>query len=307
MTSPGSSALLSTPDTGCTVPRQCAACISDDRAAFESAVEAGATVKAAAARFHLAYDTAARHIRLHDRARPSAEAPGSVAETFARAFGHPPMAWQRGFLAETRNTVLVKGRQVGATEAASALAIHVAMTKPGSTSAVVSPSLRQSSEVTVRARLGLWSLGETLRQDSASLLRLANGSRIISLPGSARGIRGYSCDLVVLDEAAWISAETFVAARPLVAATRGRLIVQSTPGNPLGEFYELVDDPPEDWHYLRVRSDEVPTITPAFLERERREMTPELYAQEYEAEFAPSGGGLFTTAMVETMFERKSA
>ena len=126
---------------------------------------------------------------------------GGILETFERASGHSPMAWQHSFLTETRDTLLVKGRQVGATECASVLAIHTARTKPGSTSAIISPSQRQSSEVTVRARLGLWNLGETLRQDSVSLLRLGNGSRIVSLPGSARGIRGYAADLVVLDEA----------------------------------------------------------------------------------------------------------
>ncbi len=210
-------------------------------------------------------------------------------DTFERASGHPVMAWQRQMLEETRDTLLLKGRQTGATEVAAALAIHTARSKAGSTSAIVSPSQRQSSEVTVRARLGLWALGETLRQDSASLIRLANGSRIISLPGSARGIRGYACDLVVLDEAAWISAETFTAARPLTATTGGRLIVQSTPGAPVGPFYELAQAVPDGWAYLRVRSDEVPTIAPAFLERERREMAPDLYAQEYEAVFALGG------------------
>src|SRR5204863_2997652 len=140
------------------------------------------------------------------------------------------------------------------TEAASALAIHTARGKAGSTSVIISPSLRQSSEVTVRARLGLWALAETLRQDSASLIRLANGSRIISLPGAARGVRGYAADLAILDEAAWILEDTFTAARPLTAATGGRLIVQSTPGAPVGPFYELATSPPDDWAFLRVRS-----------------------------------------------------
>ena len=230
------------------------------------------------------------------------DAPGGVLDTFARASGHSAMAWQRQMLEETRDTLLVKGRQVGATEVAAALAIHTARRKAGSTSAIISPSQRQSSEVTVRARLGLWALGETLRQDSVSLLRLENGSRIISLPGSARGIRGYAADLVVLDEAAWITAETFTAARPLTAATGGRLIVQSTPGAPVGPFYELAEAVPDGWAFLKVRSDEVPTISPDFLERERRDMAPDLFAQEYLAEFALGGGrSLFSLAQLDSL------
>jgi hypothetical protein len=271
------------------VPRLCQVCISPLRAAFEAAV-ATMTVKDAARAAGLPYPAAKRHIRLHGRATAPATVPAGIVATFEKASGHAPMAWQRQMLAESRDTLLVKGRQVGATEVASALAIHVAMTRAGSTSAIISPSQRQSSEVTVRARLGFWAMGETLRQDSVSLLRLANGSRVISLPGSARGIRGYAADLVILDEAAWITAETFTAARPLTAATGGRLIVQSTPGAPVGPFYELAEDVPDGWAFLKVRSDEVPTISPEFLERERREMAPELYAQEYEATFATGGG-----------------
>jgi hypothetical protein len=43
-----------------------------------------------------------------------------------------------------------------------------------------------------------------------------------------------------------------------------------------------------------VRSDEARTISPEFLERERREMSEELFNQEYMAEFGSgAGSGLF--------------
>ena len=290
------------------MPRQCAICIAPNRATFEAVVSEGATVKDAARTAGLPYPAAKRHIRSHVRATARQDGPAPIVETFERASGHPAMAWQRQMLEETRDTLLCKGRQVGATEVAAALAIHTARRKAGSTSAIISPSQRQSSEVTVRARLGLWALGETLRQDSVSLLRLANGSRIVSLPGSARGIRGYAADLVVLDEASWVDEATFTAARPLTAATGGRLIIQSTPGAPVGPFYELATNVPDGWAFLKVRSDEVPTISPDFLERERREMAPDLYAQEYEAEFALGGGrSLFNLAQLGSLILQETA
>lgn len=290
------------------MPRQCQICTSDQRPAFEAAVAGGLDVRRAARDAGMPYDAAARHVRLR-HAPAILRGPLSAVETFVRASGHPAMDWQREFLAETRDTLLLKGRQVGATECASALAIFTARGKPGSTSAIISPSQRQSSEVTVRARIGLWALGEKLRQDSASLLRLANGSRIVSLPGSARGIRGYVCDLVVLDEAAWLSEATVAAARPMTAATGGRLIVQSTPGEPVGPFYELATDPPPSWATFTVKSSDVPTIDPAFLERERREMAPALYRQEYLAEFGTAhvGGRLFSPSAIAAAFEELSA
>jgi hypothetical protein len=278
-------------------------CISDDRAAFESAA-ARQTVKHAAARFGFHYRAAARHVQNHIDRPGAVPAPqAGILETFERAFGYPPMAWQRDLLSETRDTLVLKGRQVGFTACAAALAIHTARQVSGSTSAIISPSQRQSSEVTVRDRLGLWQLDERLKQDSVSLLRLANGSRIVSLPGSARGIRGYSCQLTVIDEASWVPAETHTAARPLTAATNGRLIIGSTPGAPVGPFYELATKPPDGWATFTVKSSEVPTISAEFLERERREMAPDLYAQEYEAAFGHGGGGLFTPDRIAALFE----
>jgi phage FluMu gp28-like protein len=81
-------------------------------------------------------------------------------------------------------------------------------------------------------------------QDSASMLGLANGSRILSLPGTARSVRGWSARLLVIDEAAFVDEATFTAARALVA-TGGRMVVQSTPADEFGPFHELVmaDDP----------------------------------------------------------------
>lgn len=268
---------------------------------------AGMTAKDAALASGLAYEAAKRHVRLHERAPDAAIVPGSILDTFQRASGHPPMDWQREMLGETRDTVLIKGRQVGATEVASGLVVHTAMHKPGSTSVVVSPSLRQSTEVTRRARLGLWQLGVSLRQDSVSLLRLDNGARIVSLPGSARGIRGYAADLVIIDEAAFVSEDAFVAARPMTAATKGRTVIQSTPGAPVGRFHELVMRLPDGWAFMRVRSDEASNVDPAFLERERRDLPPDLFSQEYMAEFGTGGAGLFTTEMIDSMFEEVTA
>jgi hypothetical protein len=294
----------------------CAVCSSGDRAAFEAAVAGGQSVRSAALASGLHRDAAYRHIRNHGRVekprRNLAAVPSwTPVDTFRAAFGVEPMPHQVAYLESTGHLLVLKGRQTGMTLAGAALAIHVARQTPGSLAAVISPSLRQSTEVATRARVGLWELGERLMQDSASLLRLANGSRILSLPGSARGVRGYSAQLVIVDEAAWVDDETFVAARALVAATRGRLIVQSTPGVAgVGFFFELATNTPEDWSTIVVRSDEASIIDPEFLERERAEMTENLFNQEYMAEFgtgAVGGPSLFSAETIDKMFAEKES
>jgi hypothetical protein len=221
---------------------------------------------------------------------------------FERAFGLTPLAWQLDYLREERPAVVLKGRQVGASLAAAALAIHTTVYGPDVNNVViVSPSLKQSTEIATRARTGLRNLGVRLEQDSASVLRLVNGSRILSLPGTARSVRGWTAKLLILDEAAFISPETFVAARALVA-TGGRLVVQSTPADEHGDFHEIVSGDDPAWARFTVRSDEVPTISPEFLASERREMSPDAYAMEYECAFGKAGAALFSIDRISRLF-----
>lgn len=134
-------------------------------------------VKAIASEFGVPYPALkryARRVRSGDGIAPRDASPGhslTAVDTFERAFGFGAMPHQVAYLTETRDTVVLKGRQIGATAAAAALAVHTARSQPGSTTVIISPSLRQSSEVTGRARIALWEWGEKLKQDSTSLLR----------------------------------------------------------------------------------------------------------------------------------------
>jgi hypothetical protein len=251
------------------VPTVCSVCVSPDRAAVERlADETRTSVREIARSLGLPYDPVVRHLRNHKRVSGGAPARGAKAsgngrvrraapklagpvvadtavETFRLAFGFKPMPHQVDYLGETANVCFLKGRQVGATQSAAALAIHVARESPSRNVIIVSPSQKQSTEVAVRARNGLWTLGEKLLQDSSSLLRLQNDSRIMSLAGTPRAVRGYSADLLIVDEAAYVDDQTWDAARPTVAATGGRVVVQSTPYMPTGFFHDLaVATPP---------------------------------------------------------------
>lgn len=220
--------------------------------------------------------------------RPTPEAatlPDTVAETFRQAYGLEPKGYQLDYwrLAADSDLVVLKARQAGFSLAAAALAIHTARSEAGPDVVIVSPTQRQSSEVGFKARTGLWGLGETLAQDSATVLRLENGSRIVLLAGSPRSVRGYSARLLIVDEAFKVADEVWEAAAPMTAATRGRTVVQSTPGYPVGFFYDLWSDP-EGWATLRVAGEDA--LDEAYLAERRRRLTPQVYAMEYGASFA---------------------
>jgi hypothetical protein len=294
------------------MPRRPAVIDHPQRARIERLIRAGErSVQSIAAEFGLPD----QGLRLYARklrgvkVRAAAPAPSlDPVETFRAAFDQEPTDYQVEYLFDVRPSLILKSRQSGLTQAASALAIWTARSRPGADAVIVSPSMQQSKEVTTRARIGLYQMGEPLVQDSTSLLRLGNGSRIISLPGSQRAVRGYAPALVVADEASWIEDATYAALRPLLAASRGRLVAQSTPGRRLGWFFDLCEaDLGDDWLRLEIPAVSVPFISPDFLERERRELSPETYAAEYDCAFAELGdvgalAALFTNEMIDSMF-----
>jgi hypothetical protein len=112
---------------------------------------------------------------------------------------------------------------------------------------------------------------------------------------------------VVADEAAWVADETYAALRPLLAASGGRLVAQSTPGRRLGWFYHQCDaDLGDDWLRLEILAADVPFISADFLAREKRELAPEVFAAEYGCEFAQLGDGgglgqLFTAEQIAAL------
>lgn len=216
---------------------------------------------------------------------------------FELATGLAPLAWQRPYLLEDRDTLLKKGRQVGASTAAGVISCRYARLVPGSLVAIVSPSQKQSTEVKERTRKSALALGFVLDRDSETELRFDNRSRVLSLPGTPKAVRGWSADLLVIDEAAYLDPETFLAARATVAATGGRVIVQSTPTRaPFGHFYDLWHESGERWARYHITSEEAGSISSEFLASERATMTAEEYASEYGGEFGTLGVGLVDPA-----------
>jgi len=135
-----------------------------------------------------------------------------------------------------------------------------------------------------------------LVEDTRLSLKLANGSRIISLPGSQKTIRGFSApDLIVIDEDAQASDELFQALFPMLLSNpRGRIILASTPWGQQGHFYKIWTEGGPEWLKISVKASENPRITEAILEEARNGPNgPLLYAQEYECEFVADEFCLF--------------
>jgi hypothetical protein len=184
--------------------------------------------------------------------------------------------------------LLLCSRQAGKSTAAAALALREALLWPGSLVLLLSPTLRQSGELfrdKVRRLYDRLGRPVPAARESALQLELANGSRVISLPGDEETTRGYSgVRLLVIDEASRVPDALYYAVRPMLAVSGGRLIALSTPFGRRGWFFEEWQGQGR-WARVRVEARDCPRITPAFLAEERQALGERWYRQEYECSF----------------------
>ena len=215
--------------------------------------------------------------------------------------------WQRAFLfGSSRQVLLCCSRQSGKSTVVSALALHTALFTPGALVLLLSPSLRQSSEIFRKVLEADDALGRPLPSlyRSQFRLELANGSRVLCLPGREETIRSFGgVNLLVLDEAARIPDALYRSVRPMLAVSRGRLVALSTPFGRRGWFYhEWAGSGP--WDRVRITWRDCPRITAAFIDEERRALGPAWVAQEYETTFTALEGLVypeFPSALVDAV------
>lgn len=222
---------------------------------------------------------------------------------FAQTVGIDPDEWQQELLLSTKNRILLNcSRQAGKSTIVAIYALWQALNKPDSTVLVLSPSLRQSSELFKKVIHFYKELNKPVpaETETALTLELSNGSRIVSLPGTEKTIRGYSgVSLLLLDEAALVDDDLYRSVRPMMAVSNGRLIALSTPRGKRGFFYEAWENGGPTWERYRVTADECPRISKAFLQEEIDALGLRYYEQEYFCTFHENEACLFSRWVIE--------
>jgi hypothetical protein len=221
---------------------------------------------------------------------------------FAEKLGIVPDAWQENFLRSSAGRVLLNcSRQSGKSTISAVIALHRALYHPGSLVLCLAPALRQSQELFAKIAGFYRDLGRPVAPQGERKLSLdlENGSRIITLPGSEKTIRGFSgAALLLVDEASRVDDALYYAIRPMLAVSGGSLMMLSTPFGKRGVFYEEWTGG-EGWERYEVPASECPRIPAAFLEEERAALPSWVYRQEYECSFEETEDQVFTTEMVE--------
>lgn len=216
--------------------------------------------------------------------------------------------WQQEVLEHDGNITLRTGRQVGKSEVVSEKAVRFALNNPGTTTLIIAASQRQSSLLfeKVRAIIDEKEQNEPLYSEKPTLTRikLNNGSRIYSLPTGRTGhfIRGFTIDLLIADEAAYIPETVWLAVTPMLAVSQklrgfGWTILLSTPYGKGGYFYDSFTD--DSFRSFHVSSEDCARIPKDFLKKEKQRMTKAQYRQEYLGEFCDEWNQFFSTDLIK--------
>jgi Terminase large subunit, T4likevirus-type, N-terminal len=221
----------------------------------------------------------------------------------ARAVGIEPDTKQAALLRSSSRRVLLNCcRQWGKTTVTAAIATHEALYAAPAMIVLVSPSQVQSGELFKKVA-EFWKRlpgAPEAEQESMTRLKLANGSRIVSLPGSERTTRGFSgATLVIMDEAARCDDELLASVMPMLAVTNGRFIALSTPKGRRGWFYETWMHGGDTWQRVSVPATECPRISAEFLEEQRRILGTTVFEQEYSCAFHDDNSSAFSSALIE--------
>src|SRR5215217_4588327 len=124
---------------------------------------------------------------------------------FAHSLGIVPDPWQERLLrTSSKRIIMACSRQSGKSTMSAIIALHRALYYPGSLVLCLAPALRQSQELFTKIAGFYRDLGRPVppQGERKLSLELENGSRIITLPGSEKTIRGFSgVDLLLVDEA----------------------------------------------------------------------------------------------------------
>jgi hypothetical protein len=221
---------------------------------------------------------------------------------FAEKLGIVPDGWQGDFLRSSADRVLLNcSRQSGKSTMSAVIALHRALYYPDSLVLCLAPALRQSQELFAKIASFYRDLGRPVApQGERKLsLELENGSRIITLPGSEKTIRGFSgAALLLVDEASRVDDALYFAIRPMLAVSGGTLMMLSTPYGKRGVFYEEWTGG-RGWERYEVPASQCPRISEDFLEEELAALPSWVYRQEYECSFEETEDQVFTTDMID--------
>jgi hypothetical protein len=225
----------------------------------------------------------------------------------ARRAGLAPDQWQRDLLrSDARQMILLCSRQSGKSTITSIVGLHTALYQENSLVLLLSPSLRQSQELFKKLKDFYNAIQTPLLpqpvEESSLRIEFSNGSRVVSLPGSEQTVRGFSAvSLLIIDEASVVEDALFQSVKPMLAVSKGRIILLSTPRGKRGFFHDVWTNGGDEWMRTRITANQCPRISAEWLAQEKAAIPDFWFRQEYECQFVETADQLFNFEDIQAM------
>lgn len=206
-------------------------------------------------------------------------------------------------MAGERYTVIATARQAGKSTTTCGFILWYILFHADKTVALLANKGDTAREILGRIQLAYQHLPKWLQQGAKEWnkgsFELENNSRVIAAATSSNNIRGYSINLLFIDEAAFIENwdEFFTSVYPTISSgTESKIVLVSTP-NGLNHFYQIWQNAAEgrsNYKPIKVMWHDVPGRDEAWRKDTLSAMNfdTEKFDQEYCVEFQGSSGTL---------------
>lgn len=220
--------------------------------------------------------------------------------------------YQRDFvLNQSKRKIWVSSRQIGKSWTIALILCYKALSKQNGLSLCVSVNSRSASEIIRKCSqfaeaVRKLSNGSIDYEASYDHINFSNGSRVLSLPSTSDGLRGWSGNCVCLDEAAFIYKLDEILQGIAPTLTRdpdAELIMTTTPAGMNGDFYELYQNAiinPEWYVQHTTIHDAIADGLDVDVSRLRTLCPdPDIFAQEYECHFLSEYGSMIDINLLD--------
>lgn len=212
--------------------------------------------------------------------------------------------WQKEILAHKGNECICSGRQTGKSTIISIKASEFAVKQKNKLILIISVTEDQSIMLLQKCLLYIEQHYPKLickgkRRPTKSKIELVNGSviRTKAVGMSGQGARGFTINMLIADEAAFMPEDVWAAVTPMLVTTGGDIILISTPHGKKGFFYDCYHSEQfKTWHINSVDNLTNRPISDdwSLLQRdkaighiaaEKKRMSEREFGQEYEGKF----------------------
>ena len=215
--------------------------------------------------------------------------------------------------------IVSTGRQVGKSTVAGQIALYLVINNKSYKVGFFLPTFKQAKEQFSRITKGLVNVDDSLVTFNKTDLEInfINGSSIKFWTSENDNCRGYTYQSIIVDEACFVKDEIFSAAilaTVLVSLSnnKGKVLLTSTPKEKnwfYDYFVDGMDESKPDIKSFTFTSEEGGLISKAELDRVKERTDPNVYKNEYLAQFIEDGNGLFNytnSLYVGTKYEELS-